>query len=82
MIRPFIWDWLHHHPLMRQRENNVMNEDVEKKFTPMDDDEASEGGLHLRRSELLADKIAQTNVHLGYTRRRRQQKISLSLGGV
>lgn len=44
-------------------ENNTINKDVKEDFTPMDDDETSKGSLHLRGSELLADKIAQTNVH-------------------
>jgi hypothetical protein len=45
-------------------ENNTMTEEVEDDLTPMDDDDkASEGGPHLRESELPADGIAQMDVH-------------------
>lgn len=40
------------------RENNAMNKEVEENFTPMDDDEASEGLLHLYENEFPADGIA------------------------
>ena len=40
-----------------------MNEEVEEDSTPMDNDEASEGGPHLRKSEFPADGIAQMDVH-------------------
>ena len=58
-----------------------MNEEVEEDFTPMDNDEASEGGPHLRESELPADEFAQMDVHWAIGGECAQE-ISLSLGGV
>ena len=35
-----------------------MNEEVDEDFIPMDNDEESEGGPHLRENELPVDEIA------------------------
>ena len=40
-----------------------MNQEEEANYNPMDEDEASEGWPHLRKSELPADGVAQMDVH-------------------
>lgn len=43
--------------------NNIINEEVEEDFTPMEKhDEASEGGLHLRENEFHVNDIVQMDV--------------------
>lgn len=45
------------------KENNAMNKEVEEDFTSMDDNETSEGLLHLCENELSVNGIAQMEVY-------------------